>query len=255
MAVTLSSGGSTYASTVRAGKPLTLQAEVKNTGNMPLQVTAHLTVPLNWDMDANPVNDCSESLEVSKTCLLTWYFTPQAAGQVILRVYVRGYYTDSAGGTGRVTRSPAFIFNVVPAKDESGGTSGGTAAPASSGLPNMAVTLISGSSTYASTVFAGTPLVLKAQVKNTGGVALGVTAHLTVPNGWDLEADPDSDCPESLESRQTCTINWSFTPQAEGQVFLRVYVRGTYTLASGFSYRITQSPAYIFNVKPAKVTE
>jgi hypothetical protein len=98
-------------------------------------------------------------------------------------------------------------------------------------------------------------LVLTAQVKNIGGTALGVTANLTVPNGWDLEADPDSDCPESLESRQTCTITWSFTPQVAGQVYLRVYVRGTYTLVSGYSYRITQSPAFIFNVKPAKATE
>jgi hypothetical protein len=118
--------------------------------------------------------------------------------------------------------------------------------------PNMQVTLMSGGSTYASTVYAGNSLIFRAQVKNTGNVPLQVTANLTVPQGWDVDQDKYSDCPENLAVQSTCTISWYFTPQASGQVFLRVYARGGYTTSSGASNRITQAPAFIFNVKSPK---
>jgi len=41
---------------------------------------------------------------------LLGFSTPQVSGQVYLRVYVRGNYTD----TNRHTGSPAFLFNVLP---------------------------------------------------------------------------------------------------------------------------------------------
>jgi len=256
MTVTLISGNSTYAATVFVGKPLTITAQVKNTGNVPLRVTANDPTAPNWDLEDRS-SDCPESLAVSKTCMLTWEFSPQVDGQVYLRVYARGYFTTSTGATSRITQSPAFIFNVKPPKGSTStsGSSGSSTTTTSSNLPKMAVTLVSGGSTYASTVFAGKPLVFQAQVKNIGGLPLGVSANLTVPIGWDLDADKSSDCPTSLGVRKTCTVTWNFTPQAEGQVFLRVYVRGTYTLSSGTSNRITQAPAFIFNVKPPKVTE
>ena len=125
-------------------------------------------------------------------------------------------------------------------------------AQADSILPNMTVTLSSGNSTYASTVYADNSLIFRAAVKNTGNVPLQVTANLNVPNGWGVDQDKYSDCPDSLAVRSTCTISWYFTPQATGQVFLRVYVRGVYTTSTGGTNRITQSPAFIFNVKPAK---
>jgi acyl-CoA hydrolase len=260
MTVTLSSGNSTYASTVRAGTSIIFRAQVKNTGNVPLQVTANLTVPQNWDVDQDKYSDCPESLAVRSVCTISWYFTPQAAGQVYLRVYIRGFYTDSTGASNRITQSPAFIFNVVSAKGSTVNTGGsGTTTPVPSTstgtLPNMAVTLNSGNSTYASTVFAGNPLIFRAQVKNTGNVPLQVSANLTVPQGWDVDQDKYSDCPENLAVRSTCTTSWYFTPQATGQVFLRVYVRGFYTNSAGVSNRITQSPAFIFNVKPPKASQ
>jgi hypothetical protein len=253
MKVTLISGGSTYASTVRAGTALILRAEVKNNGALPLKITANLTVPNGWEVDQEKYSDCPESLDVRKTCTISWYFTPQGEGQTTLRVYVRGYYTDSLGTSSRITQSPAFIFNVIPAKGSSSGGSGGSGGGSTqtNSLPNMSVTLVSGNSTYASTVYAGKPLIFQAQVKNLGGTPLQITANLSVPAGWDVDQDSYNDCPESLESRKSCTITWYFTPQAAGQVYLRVHVRGAYTSGSGAN-RITQSPAFIFNVKPAK---
>jgi hypothetical protein len=259
MEVSLVSGSSTYASTVPVDKPLIFRARIKNTGNVVLQPVANLTVPQNWEVDQDKYSDCPESLLINKTCTVSWYFTPQAAGQVILRVYARGYYTDSNNASQRITQSPAFIFNVQSSSGSSTGTgtSGTTPTPiASTGnLPNMAVTLVSGGSTYASTVFADKPLIFRAQVKNTGKQDLKVTANLTVPQGWDVDQEKYSDCPESLSSRESCTISWYFTPQAAGQVYLRVYVRGEYTLSSGATNRITRAPAFIFNVKPPKSTE
>jgi len=117
MSVTLSSGGSTYASTVYVGNSLIFRARVNNTGNVPLQVTANLTVPHGWNVDQNKYSDCPTNLAVGSHCTISWYFTPKVAGQVILRVYVRGHYKNSAGSyDSRITNSPAFIFNVKPPK-------------------------------------------------------------------------------------------------------------------------------------------
>jgi len=257
MNVTLSSGGSTYSLSVHAGRPLIFRAQVKNTGNVPLQVTANLAVPQNWDVDQDKFSDCPEDLAVSQACTISWYFTPQATGQVILRVYVRGAYTDANGTADRITRSPAFIFNVGPSNASTGsstgsGTSTTTSTTSTGGLPNIAVTLTDGNSTFYDVLHVGKPLIFRAQVKNTGGVPLQVTANLTVPLGWDVDQDKYSDCPDSLAVRKTCTISWYFTPQAQGLVTLRVYLRGVYTTSSGGTDRITRSPAFIFNVKPAK---
>jgi len=266
MQVSLVSGDSTYASTVYAGNSLIFRAKVKNTGNVPLQVTANLTVPQGWDVDQEKYSDCPENLAVQSSCTISWYFTPQTTGQVILRVYARGGYTTSTGTSSRITQSPAFIFNVKPPKGGSSGSSGNgsgsssgsanpTSVPSTSNLPNMSVTLFSGSSTYASTVYSGNSLIFRAEVKNIGNVPLQVTANLTVPQGWDVDQEKYSDCPENLAVQSSCTISWYFTPQATGQVFLRVYARGGYTTSSSASNRITRSPVFIFNVKPPKASQ
>ncbi len=257
MSVTLASGGSTYASTVYAGKPLIFRATVKNIGNVPLQVVANLTTPTGWEMDQDKYSDCPDSLAVRGSCTISWYFTPQVEGQVYLRVYARGYFTNSEGVTDRITRSPAFIFNVKPPKGTASSGSA-TAVPSSvptSNLPNMSVALYSGSSYYASTVYAGKPIIFRATVKNIGSIPLKVTANLTYPTGWEVDQDKYSDCPDSLAVRASCTISWYFTPQVEGQVYLRVYVRGAYTDSTGVENRITRSPAFIFNVKPPKTSD
>lgn len=258
MTVTLSSGNSAYSTTAYVGTALIFRATVKNTGNIPLQVTANLTVPAGWDVDQEAYNDCPEALPVRHSCTISWYFTPQATGQVYLRVYLRGNYTDSAGAAARITRSPAFIFNVKPAKGSSGSSGSGsssTPVPSVGNSPSMTVGLFSGNSIYSSTVYADKPLILRATVKNTGNVPLQVTANLTVPTGWEVDQEMYSDCPEDLASKATCTISWYFTPQATGQVWLRVYVRGNYTTSAGVAGRVTQSPAFIFNVKPPKTSQ
>ena len=266
--VTLISGNSTYAATVYADQELTFQAQVKNIGNVPLQVVANLTIPPNWVEEEEKYSECDDiSLEVRKTCTTTWKFTPEAAGQVYLRVYVRAYYEDANGNTDRITQSPAFIFNVQPARQgtseasETSATTSTTSTTSSSStvtgtLPNMSVTLISGNSTYASTVYADRELTFQAQVKNIGNVPLQVVANLTIPTNWVEDEEKYSECDDIwLEVRKTCTITWKFTPEAAGQVYLRVYVRGYYDTSSGGTDRITRSPAFIFNVKPPKTSD
>jgi hypothetical protein len=118
MRVTLFSGNSTYASTVYVGKLLTFQATIKNVGNVPLNVTANLTVPNNWDVYQEKDSNCEDGpIAPRKSCLVIWQFVPRVAGQVTLRVYARGNYTDSGGTARRITQSPAFIFNVKPPKN------------------------------------------------------------------------------------------------------------------------------------------
>ena len=106
----------TYAATIYADKALIFRARVQNTGNVPLQVVANLNVPQGWDVDQDKFSDCPTKLAVNKTCTISWYFTPQVSGQVFLRAYARGIYTDAAGNTQRITQSPAFIFYVNPPK-------------------------------------------------------------------------------------------------------------------------------------------
>jgi hypothetical protein len=99
---------------VPTGKVLIFRAEVQNTNNIPLQVVANLTVPDGWVVVENMFNDCpiTADLRLNKKCTISWKFRPNGTGQVILRVYVRGLYTDAAGTSQRITRSPAFFFTV-----------------------------------------------------------------------------------------------------------------------------------------------
>jgi hypothetical protein len=263
MLVTLVSGNSTYSSTVYAQRPLTFQAYIKNTGNVPLQAVANLTVPSGWQVDEDVYSDCPDQLASGNTCIVTWKFTPLISGQIYLRVYARGYYTEASGSTNRITRSPAFIFNVQPPKgsgggtSSSGGTSSGGTSTSSNGYPNMSVALIANdTTTYAATIYAGKPLIFRAKITNTGGVPLNVTANLNVPAGWDVDEDMYNDCElGELTSGNTCTVTWKFTPQVSGQVYLWVYLRGNYTDAAGVANRITRTPLFIFNVQPPKVSD
>jgi hypothetical protein len=121
--------------------------------------------------------------------------------------------------------------------------------------PTMKVTLLTNDlETSSATIYAGQPLILRAQVENTSAIALQVVANLSVPDGWDVDQDKFTDCPtdDSFDRNETCSISWYFTPQGSGQVVLRVYVRGVYTDINGNSQRITDSPAFIFTVQPAK---
>ncbi len=257
MIVTLQSGSSSYMSTTYAGTSLTFQALVNNVGNVPLQVIANLTAPANWDVN-DKYNNCPTNLAVGSVCTFTWVFTPQVSGQVYLRVYVRGYYTDSTGNANRITQSPAFLFNVLPTWQVQSVVNGTTVTttslvPPPLLFPSMNVTLIADNLyTYSETVHTGKVVIFRAQVENSTDVPLQVVANLTVPTGWGVSQDKYSDCPStaSLGHKDTCTISWYFNPLVSGQVFLRVYVRGYYTDSYGNTQRITQSPAFIFNVVP-----
>ena len=92
-------------------------------------------------------------------------------------------------------------------------------------IPSMSVTLLANDlSGFAMTISAGTSLIFRAEVQNTGQVPLEVVANLAVPDGWDVDQNVFSDCPktEDLNHNDTCTISWYFTPQGSGQVYLRV---------------------------------
>jgi hypothetical protein len=260
MSVTLMSRGSTYTTTIDFGAQFTFQAKVQNTGNVPLQMIANLDVPQGWDVNQK-YNNCPESLTMGGNCTFTWVFTPHVSGTNYLRVYLRGLYTDASGNGSRITQAPAFLLKVrSAAQTVSQASSSASAASTSSTTtvnkniyPRMNVTLIANNLyTYAATIYAAKPLIFRARVQNTGNVPLQVVANLNVPKGWEVDQDKFSDCPAKLAVNATCTVSWYFTPQASGQVILRVYARGIYTTSSGDTNRITQSPAFIFNVKPPK---
>ena len=254
MYVTLLSGGSSYTSTVYTGRQLTFQAKVQNAGNVPLQIVANLTAPSNWDVN-DKYDNCGD-LAVGSSCMLTWVFTPQISGQVYLRVYVRGNYTDSNGNANRITGSPAFLFNVLPVYQFQSQVNGSivtttSTVPPALLFPCMGVTL-SGNDlyTYAETVPTGKQFIFRAQVQNTSNVPLQVVANLAVPDGWGVTQNQFSDCPSTadLAHKDTCTISWYFNPMVTGQVYLRVYVRAYYIDSYGNTQRITTAPAFIVNV-------
>jgi hypothetical protein len=256
MYVTVWSGGSSYTSTVYTGKQLTFQAKVQNSGNVPLDIVASLTAPANWDI--NDKYDNCGTLAVSSSCTLTWVFTPQAAGQVYLRVYVRGNYTDSNGNANRITGAPAFLFNVLPTYTWQTISNGAiltntSTVPPTTVLPSMNVTLVGNDMAYyAETVKTGKQFIFRAEVENSSFVPLQVVANLAVPNGWGVTQDSYNSCPgtASLAHKQTCWISWYFNPLVAGQVYLRVYVRAYYTDVYGNTQRITQAPAFIVNAVP-----
>jgi hypothetical protein len=170
--------------------------------------------------------------------------------------------TPEASPTPEATNTPVLTDTPLPSSTPTATqivvhpapTSAGALTPAGP-IPSMSVTLITNDlDTSSATIFAGRSLIVRAQVKNNSDIPLQVVANLTVPDGWDVDQNVYSDCPtsDSLDQNDTCTISWYFTPQGSGQVYLRVYVRGIYTDSAGNTQRITQSPAFLFNVEPAK---
>ena len=113
----------------------------------------------------------------------------------------------------------------------------------------MIVTPHVGSSYYSSTAYVGMKLTFQVRVRNNGDVPLKIVAALTPPTDWDVN-EKYADCPDSLATGSVCTLTWVFTPHASEQTFVRVYARGLYTDFAGFAQRITQSPAFFFNVGP-----
>ena len=111
MYVYLLSGGSSYTSTVYTGTQLTLQAKVQNDGNVPLQIVANLAIPSGWNLN-DKFDNCG-TLAVGYSCTLTWLLTPQVSGQVYLRAYVRGSYTDFNGNANRITGVAGVSFQCI----------------------------------------------------------------------------------------------------------------------------------------------
>jgi LysM repeat protein len=111
MVVTPKVDGNFYQATAYVGTQFTFLTKVQNNGDVPLQVIANLTLPSDWDAYETS-DDCPDALNVGATCTFTWALTPHDRGSVLVRVYARGFYTDPYGASQRITRSPAFIFNV-----------------------------------------------------------------------------------------------------------------------------------------------
>ena len=105
----------TYSETVAVHSTFTFSAQVENLSFVPMRVVASLATPPDWSLSAGPTSNCPTdyTLGHKDICTITWKFYPQDTGQVFLRVYVRGYYLDSAGVVQRITSSPDFIVTVV----------------------------------------------------------------------------------------------------------------------------------------------
>jgi hypothetical protein len=102
---------------------------------------------------------------------------------------------------------------------------------------------------YSYDTMVGKQITFETTVLNNGTFPLQVVANLTTPFRWEL-IDRYSNCPASLAIGSSCTFTWIYIPRISGPTWLRVYVRGLYTLPSGISQRITNSPAFLFNVAP-----
>jgi LysM repeat protein len=113
MIVTPRVGSHYYWSPVTLNTNVTFQTDVKNNGNVFLNIIAYLTPPPSWDSSELSSN-CTTGLGPGGVCTLTWVLTPRAMGGAQVRVYVRGQYTDYTGNTARITGSPAFFFVMNP---------------------------------------------------------------------------------------------------------------------------------------------
>jgi uncharacterized repeat protein (TIGR01451 family) len=111
-------------------------------------------------------------------------------------------------------------------------------------FPSISVAPYVGDKYYGTTAQVGATLTFLVRVKNNGNTALQVVANLSLPSNLELGED-HNDCPDSLAVGSACTFSWRLTPLASGQTYVRVYVRGLY----GNTERVTQSPAYFFDVK------
>lgn len=111
MVVTPRVGNSYYQVTTPVNTALTYQADVRNNGDVPLQVIALLTTPSGWEL-LEQYDNCPDALHVGAVCTFTWKFIPHVTGSVLARVYARGFYTDPYGSTQRVTKSPGYVINV-----------------------------------------------------------------------------------------------------------------------------------------------
>ncbi len=122
-------------------------------------------------------------------------------------------------------------------------------APATFWFPSMVVTPLVGSSYYGAMAYVGTQLTFQTKVRNNGDVPLQIVANLTPPSGWEVN-DQYNDCPTNLAAGSICTFTWIFIPQVSGLAYVRVYACGFYTDYYGNAQRITQSPAFFFDVEP-----
>jgi hypothetical protein len=253
MIVTPHLGSSYYNATAYVGQNLNFQTKVVNDGNVALQIIGILTPPSGWELNSQ-YDDCPDYLAVGSTCTLTWVFVPQVSGQALVRVYVRGFYTDSYGYSQRITQSPGFFFNIVPVGQVISQSSGTTTTSTGSSIPfsyfpDIIVKPHVGNFYYSYPAQVGKQITFETKIINNGNIPLQVVANLTPPFHWDVVGQYD-DCPDSLAVRSTCTFTWQFIPQISGPAVLRVFARGLYTDSSGIPQRVAKSPALLFTVAP-----
>ena len=253
MIVTPHAGSSYGSTTAYVGQNLNFQTRVENDGIVALQIIAILTPPSGWDI-ASQTDDCPDYLAVGSACTLSWVFVPHLSGSYLVRVYVRGFYTDSAGASQRITESPAFLFNIITAgqaQTQLTGTSTTTTAAAAPFyyFPSVSVTPHVGSSYYSIATKVGSEITFEARVQNNGNQALQMLAYLTPPFKWEVIGQ-FNDCPASLAAGGVCTFTWKFIPHISGPTWVRVYVRGLYNFVGGYTDRATNSSGFLFNVSP-----
>ncbi len=253
MIVTPHAGSNYYSTTAYVGQNLNFQTKIENDGIVALQIVAILTPPSGWDINSQ-TDDCPDYLAVGSACTLSWLFVPRVSGQALIRVYVRGFYTDSSGSTQRITESPAFLFNIITAGQAPTHVTGitpnttGAAAPINY-FPSVSVAPHVGSSYYSIATRVGSEITFEASVQNNGNEALQMLAYLTPPFKWEVIGQ-FNDCPPSLAARSVCTFTWKFIPRISGPTWVRVYVRGLYNIVYGYSDRVTNSSAFLFDVAP-----
>lgn len=253
MIVTPHAGSNYYSTTAYIGQNLNFQTTVENDGIVALQIVAILTPPSGWDINYQ-TDDCPDYLAVGSACTLSWVFVPRVSGSYLVRVYVRGFYTDSNGASQRITASPAFLFNITTAGQSQSQLAGTT--PKTTGaagqvyyFPSVSVAPHVGSSYYSIATRVGSEITFEARVQNNGNTALQMLASLAPPFKWEVIGQ-FNDCPASLAAGSACTFTWKFIPRISGRTWVRVYVRGLYNQHYGYTDRVTNSSAFLFDVAP-----
>ncbi len=169
------------------------QVTLLNTGTAALSLSG-ISIGGSNTSDFSQTNTCGASVAVGKTCTISVTFLPKAPGTFTAQVKI----ADNASGS--------------PQKISLTGT--GTA---------PAVSLSTGSLTFASTKVGTAAAVQKITLKNTGNAALNLSG-IGIGGGGASSFSQTNSCGARVAAGGTCTISVTFKPKAEGKLTASVSI-------------------------------
>ena len=184
--VTLSPISLTFSSQLVGTTSGSKQIQAKNNGSLPLNITG-VTITGPNAGDFLQTNNCSNTLNAGQSCAINVAYAPTATGSSTATVNVA---TDASG-------SPPQTASL----------SGTAVAPVASLSPTS---LDFGAQTVNTTSAPQT-----VTLSNTGNATLS-NINISISGGNNLDFAQTNNCPASLGSNSSCSINVTFTPTATG---------------------------------------